>query len=83
MSCSSCTLWVDEVREHVVAGKLHSIPRPFLNGFSAAHGFTLLKIVVVRVVQSRFLISQPLVEPKRLTMKCMVFYSIFLLYPTK
>ena len=38
----------------MVAGKLHSIPRTFLNVFAAIHSFTPLKIVVVRVVRSFF-----------------------------
>ena len=66
-----------------MAGKLHSIPRQFFNGFSAAHGFTLLKIAVVRAVRSLVLISQPLIEPKWFIIKCMLFHSIFPLYPTK
>ena len=52
-------------------------PQQFFNGFSVVHGFTSLKIVVVRVVRSLVLISQPLIEPKRFIMKYMLFHSIF------
>ena len=81
--CSSCTVWVHQVLEDVVAGKIHSIPRQCFNGYSVAHGSTLLTIVVVHVVRSYSHLPSPYRTQEDHTEIYSVHDSFLRFYPTE